>query len=104
MVGLTRSLAVELGRDGITVNCICPGPITTGMTARISDEHKAVYARRRTALGRYGDPEEVAPYDAEPVPARRLVPDRRDHPGGRRVDGKECVKPVMRLALRHCRA
>src|SRR2546429_4609134 len=60
VVRLTRSLAVELGRDGITVNCICPGPITTGMTARISDEHKAIYARRRTALGRYGDPEEVA--------------------------------------------
>jgi len=60
VVGLTRSLAVELGRDGITVNCICPGPITTGMTARIADEHKAIYARRRTALGRYGDPEEVA--------------------------------------------
>ena len=60
VVGLTRSLAVELGRDGITVNCICPGPITTGMTSRISDEHKAIYARRRTALGRYGAPEEVA--------------------------------------------
>jgi 3-oxoacyl-[acyl-carrier protein] reductase len=60
VTGLTRSLAVELGRDGITVNCICPGPITTGMTARINDEHKAIYARRRTALGRYGDPEEVA--------------------------------------------
>ena len=60
VVGLTRSLAVELGRDGITVNCICPGPIVTGMTARIADEHKAIYARRRTALGRYGDPEEVA--------------------------------------------
>jgi 3-oxoacyl-[acyl-carrier protein] reductase len=60
VVGLTRSLAVELGRDGITVNCICPGPITTGMTARISDEHKVLYARRRTALGRYGAPEEVA--------------------------------------------
>ncbi len=60
VTGLTRSLAVELGRDGITVNCICPGPITTSMTARIGDEHKAIYARRRTALGRYGDPEEVA--------------------------------------------
>ena len=60
VVGLTRSLAVELGRDGITVNCICPGPILTGMTARISNEHKAIYAKRRTALGRYGDPEEVA--------------------------------------------
>src|SRR6202020_1420363 len=60
VTGLTRSLAVELGRDGITVNCICPGPITTAMTARINDEHKAIYARRRPALGRYGDPEEVA--------------------------------------------
>ena len=60
VAGLTRSLAVELGRDGITVNCICPGPILTGMTARISNDHKAIYARRRTALGRYGEPEEVA--------------------------------------------
>ena len=60
VTGLTRSLAVELGRDGITVNCICPGPITTAITARISDEHKAIYARRRTALNRYGDPGEVA--------------------------------------------
>ncbi|MBN8972795.1 MAG: SDR family oxidoreductase [Rhizobiales bacterium] len=60
VTGLTRSLAVELGREGITVNCICPGPITTGMTDRISAEHKAIYAKRRTALNRYGDPEEVA--------------------------------------------
>ena len=60
VTGLTRSLAVELGREGITVNCICPGPIATAMTERISDEHKAIYARRRTALGRYGAPEEVA--------------------------------------------
>ncbi|MGB5905478.1 MAG: SDR family NAD(P)-dependent oxidoreductase [Xanthobacteraceae bacterium] len=60
VTGLTRSLAVELGREGITVNCICPGPITTGMTDRISAEHKTIYAKRRTALNRYGDPEEVA--------------------------------------------
>jgi 3-oxoacyl-[acyl-carrier protein] reductase len=60
VAGLTRSLAVELGRDGITVNCICPGPIRTAITERISEEHKTIYAKRRTALGRYGDPEEVA--------------------------------------------
>lgn len=60
VTGLTRSLAVELGRDGITVNCICPGPITTGITERISDEHKLIFAKRRTVLRRYGDPEEVA--------------------------------------------
>ncbi|MBR0691772.1 SDR family NAD(P)-dependent oxidoreductase [Bradyrhizobium lablabi] len=60
VTGLTRSLAVELGRDGITVNCICPGPIRTAITDRIPEEHKTIYAKRRTALGRYGDPEEVA--------------------------------------------
>ncbi len=60
VTGLTRALAVELGREGITVNCICPGPIKTGMTAAISDEDKAVFAKRRTAMGRYGEPEEVA--------------------------------------------
>lgn len=60
VTGLTRSLAVELGPEGITVNCICPGPIRTGMTAAIPDEHKTIYAKRRTALKRYGEPEEVA--------------------------------------------
>ncbi len=60
VIGLTKSLAVELGREAITVNCICPGPINTGMTEAIPDEDKAVFAKRRTALGRYGMPEEVA--------------------------------------------
>jgi len=60
VAGLTRALAVELGPEGITVNCICPGPIRTAMTAPIPEEDKTVYAKRRTALRRYGDPEEVA--------------------------------------------
>jgi len=60
VIGLTRSLAVELATRGITVNCICPGPILTGMTAPIPDEAKAKFARRRVPLERYGDPEEVA--------------------------------------------
>lgn len=60
VVGLTKSLAVELGPQGVTVNCLCPGPVNTGMTAEILDEHKQIYARRRTALRRYGEPEEIA--------------------------------------------
>lgn len=60
VTGLTRALAVELGKEGITVNAICPGPIATGMTEKVSDADKAVYAQRRTALRRYGQPEEVA--------------------------------------------
>jgi 3-oxoacyl-[acyl-carrier protein] reductase len=60
VVGLTRALAVELGRTGVTFNCVCPGPIRTGMTAPIPEEAKTVFARRRVPLRRYGDPEEVA--------------------------------------------
>jgi 3-oxoacyl-[acyl-carrier protein] reductase len=60
VIGLTRSMAVELGRDGITVNCICPGPIRTAMTAGISEEHKTTFAKRRVPLRRYAEPEEVA--------------------------------------------
>lgn len=60
VTGLTRGLAVDLGPEGITVNCICPGPIRTAMTEAVPDEHKVIYAKRRTALKRYGDPEEVA--------------------------------------------
>ena len=60
VTGLTRALAVELGKEGITVNCICPGPINTGMTQAIPAADKATFAARRTAMRRYGEPEEVA--------------------------------------------
>ncbi len=60
VTGLTRGMAVDLGKEAITVNCICPGPIHTGMTSAIDDGDKEVFARRRTAIGRYGIPEEVA--------------------------------------------
>ncbi|MEA3019564.1 MAG: 3-oxoacyl-[acyl-carrier protein] reductase [Actinomycetota bacterium] len=60
VIGLTRGLAVELGRTGVTFNCICPGPINTGMTSAIPDDMKTKFARRRVPLRRYGEPEEVA--------------------------------------------
>jgi 3-oxoacyl-[acyl-carrier protein] reductase len=60
VVGLTKSFAVELGRLGVNVNCVCPGPINTGMTAGIDAAAKELYAKRRVPLRRYGEPEEVA--------------------------------------------
>jgi 3-oxoacyl-[acyl-carrier protein] reductase len=59
-VGLTRAMAVDLGKEGITVNCVCPGPIRTALTEPIPEEKKSLFAARRTALRRYGEAEEVA--------------------------------------------
>ncbi|MEO6958266.1 MAG: SDR family NAD(P)-dependent oxidoreductase [Antricoccus sp.] len=60
VTGLTKSLAVELGYQGVCVNCICPGPIVTGMTEKVSAEDKESYAKAKVPLRRYGQPEEVA--------------------------------------------
>jgi 3-oxoacyl-[acyl-carrier protein] reductase len=60
VVGFTRSLAVEFGRQGLTANCICPGPILTGMTAQIPEEARDTFAKRFVPAGRYGQPEEIA--------------------------------------------
>ncbi len=55
LLGLTRALALENGRHGITANCIGPGWIHTG-----SSSAAEIRAGRRTPLGRPGTPEEVA--------------------------------------------
>jgi 3-oxoacyl-[acyl-carrier protein] reductase len=60
VVGLTRSLAVDLGRRGVTANCVCPGATLTGMTAPIPQEAREAYGRRNIPAGRYGSPEEIA--------------------------------------------
>jgi NAD(P)-dependent dehydrogenase (short-subunit alcohol dehydrogenase family) len=62
VLGLTRALAMELGPYGITVNCVQPGAIETGMTKPMFDtnpDSKAYYAGR-SALGRIGQPEDIA--------------------------------------------
>ena len=60
VIGLTRAMATDLGREGVTCNCICPGPIETNINAEIPDEHKTIFAKRRVPIRRYGIPEEVA--------------------------------------------
>ncbi|PCJ22256.1 MAG: 3-oxoacyl-ACP reductase [Gammaproteobacteria bacterium] len=60
LTGLTRSLAVEFGKEGITVNCICPGAVHTGLTKVIPEQSKEKFSRRRVPVGRYADPEEIA--------------------------------------------
>ncbi len=60
LLGLARAGALDLGEFGITVNCLAPGPIATEMPMSIlNDEQKEVFAGR-TALGRWGRPEELA--------------------------------------------
>ena len=58
LVGLTRTLALELAGDGITVNCVAPGPIATGMFA--ANNEGAGAAMPAIPVGRMGRPEEVA--------------------------------------------
>ena len=60
LVGLTRSLAVDLGRRGVTTNCVCPGPTLTGMTEVIPEDMRDAFARRNVPVGRYAQPAEVA--------------------------------------------
>jgi 3-oxoacyl-[acyl-carrier protein] reductase len=59
VVGMTRSLARELGGRGITVNAVCPGFVDTAMTAAQGDEVRRRYVDM-TPAGRFGTPEEVA--------------------------------------------
>lgn len=56
VIGATKSLALELAKRKITVNCVAPGLIDTGMV----DEHVKEHALPQVPLRRMGEPEEVA--------------------------------------------
>ena len=59
LIGLTRSLAMELAPSGIRVNCVAPGVIDTDMMACYTPEEKAALAEE-TPVGRLGTAEEIA--------------------------------------------
>ena len=59
MLGMTKSLAREVGARGITVNAVCPGLVDTEMTSHLNDDAVAYYVDR-TPVGRTATHEEVA--------------------------------------------
>ena len=59
LVGLTRSLALELAPSGIRVNCVAPGCIETDMVRALGEETRA-QLKAETPLGRLGQPEDIA--------------------------------------------
>jgi NAD(P)-dependent dehydrogenase (short-subunit alcohol dehydrogenase family) len=65
IIALTKAMAIDHGRDGIRVNCICPGYIDTGLAQKYFDSQPDPPAARKSAgslhaLGRIGQPQEVA--------------------------------------------
>ena len=61
ITGFTRNLALELGRDGITVNAILPGAIETGMTSKaFADETVRGVWAKKSPLKRLGQPIDIA--------------------------------------------
>lgn len=59
LIGLARSLSREIAGRGITINVVAPGFIDTDMTAQLSEEVRADYAKR-IPVGRFGRVEDVA--------------------------------------------
>ena len=62
IIGLSRVLADEVGRDGITVNCVAPSRIRTALTIAMSGGNQAYWDRGAagSVIGRLGEPEEIA--------------------------------------------
>src|SRR5437867_4782981 len=59
LVGMARASALDLGKFGITVNCLAPGPFLTDLPGQLlSAEEKERFAKM-TALGRWADPKEL---------------------------------------------
>lgn len=59
VISLTKTLALELAKSGITVNCVAPGAILTKMFEAVPEKTRDMY-KERIPMGKFGDPEDVA--------------------------------------------
>ena len=62
VIAFTKTLAREVARSGVTVNCVCPGPTDTKLLAQVEDFDPKLHASlaRAIPLKRLGQPEDVA--------------------------------------------
>lgn len=60
VIALTKVMAVELARHGVTVNALAPGPIETELVAKMHSARTREIYTRAVPLDRYGTPDEVA--------------------------------------------
>lgn len=60
VIGFTKSLALEVARDGVTANSICPGPIETDLWRGLPEEWRA-NKLAELPIGRVGQVDEIAP-------------------------------------------
>jgi 2-hydroxycyclohexanecarboxyl-CoA dehydrogenase len=63
VIAFTKTLARELARHGIRVNCVCPGPTETPLLAELAEYSQKLYdaLARAIPLGRTAEPEDIAP-------------------------------------------
>jgi len=61
LLGLAKASSLDLGPYNVTVNCIVPGPFLTDMPMSILSQEQQDAMAARTALGRWGRPDELAP-------------------------------------------